>query len=192
MIAKSRIKEEHVEYLLKLFKRLRKYKLRLNPNKCTFGVRSRKILGFIISQRGIKVDPEKVKSIQEMFAPKTEKQVKGFLIRLNYISRFISHMTDACSPIFKLLRKDQGCVWTEDLQKAFDSIKEYLFESPIRIPPVEGRPLIMYLTILEDSMGCVLGQQDEKSIKEHAIYYLSKKFTDCESRFLFLRRLVVP
>ena len=54
----------------------------------------------------------------------------------------------------------------EDFQKAFDSIKEYLSEPPILSPPVEGRPLIMYLTVLEDSMGCVLGQQDESGKKE--------------------------
>ena len=70
-------------------------------------------------------------------------------------------MTATCAPIFKLLQKDQSCDWTEDCQKAFDSIKEYLLEPPILSPPVEGRPLIMYLTMLEDSMGCVLGQQDK-------------------------------
>src|SRR3954466_15614736 len=76
MIAKSSTEEEHIEYLLKLFQRLRKYQLRLNPNKCTFGVRSGKLLGFIVSQRGIKVDLDKVRAIQEMPAPKTEKQVR--------------------------------------------------------------------------------------------------------------------
>ncbi|KAI5429586.1 hypothetical protein KIW84_034242 [Lathyrus oleraceus] len=58
-------------------------------------------------------------------------------------------MTTTCAPIFKLLWKDQSCDWTEDCQKAFDSIKEYLLEPPILSPPVEGRPLIMYLTVLE-------------------------------------------
>ncbi|GAU10480.1 hypothetical protein TSUD_420740, partial [Trifolium subterraneum] len=97
-------------------------------------------------------------------------------------------MTATCGPIFKLLRKNQGIIWTEDCQRAFDSIKEYLMEPPILIPPVEGRPLIMYLTVLEESMGCVLGQQDETGRKEHAIYYLSKKFTDCESRYSMLEK----
>jgi hypothetical protein len=127
----------------------------LNPNKCTFGVRFGKLLGFIVSDKGIEVDPAKVKEIQEIPAPKIEKQVRGFLGHLNYISRFISHMTATSTPIFKLLRKDQSCDWTEYCQKAFDSIKEYLLEPPILSPPVEGRPLIMYLTGLEDSMGCV-------------------------------------
>jgi len=97
-------------------------------------------------------------------------------------------MTATCGPIFKLLRKDQGVEWTEDCQKAFDKIKEYLLETPILIPPVEGRPLIMYMTVLKDSMGCVLGQQDETGRKEHAIYYLSKKFTNCESRYSILEK----
>src|SRR3954469_20292434 len=189
MIAKSSTEEEHIEYLLKLFQRLRKYQLRLNPNKCTFGVRSGKLLGFIVSQRGIEVDPDKVRAIQEMPAPKTEKQVRGFLGRLNYISRFISQMTATCGPIFKLLRKDQGVVWTEDCQNAFDSIKECLLEPPILIPLVEGRPLIMYLTVLEESMGCMLGQQDETGKKEHAIYYLSKKLKECEFRFFIFAKL---
>ena len=127
-------------------------------------------MGFIVSERGIEVDPAKVKAIQEMPTPKTEKQVRGFLGRLNYISRFISHMTATCAPMFKLLRKDQSCDWTEDCQKAFDSIKAYLLEPSILSPLVEGRPLIMYLTVLEDSMGCVLGQQDESGKKEYAIY----------------------
>ncbi|KAI5427282.1 hypothetical protein KIW84_032627 [Lathyrus oleraceus] len=172
----------------KEIERLRKYKLHLNPNKCTFGVRSGKLLGFIVSEKGIEFDPAKVKVIQEMPAPKTEKQVRGFLGRLNYISRFISHMAAICAPIFKLLRKNQRHDWTKDCPKAFDIIKEYLPEPLILSPPVEGRPLIMYLTVLDDSMGCVLGQQDESGKKEYAIYYLSKKFTDCESQYSMLEK----
>ncbi|GAU51766.1 hypothetical protein TSUD_415550 [Trifolium subterraneum] len=77
MIVKSGTEEDHVEYLSKMFQRLRKYRLRLNPNKCTFGVRSGKLLGFIVSQKGIEVDPDKVRAIREMPAPQTEKQVRG-------------------------------------------------------------------------------------------------------------------
>ena len=90
MISKFQTEEGHIEDLLKLFQHLRKYCLPLNPNKCTFGVRSGKSLGFIISQKGIEVEPDKVKAIQEMPAPRTEKQVRGFLGCLNYISRFWS------------------------------------------------------------------------------------------------------
>jgi len=90
MIVKSAYEEEHVVNLKKLFERLRKYKLRLNPSKCTFGVKSGRLLGFIVSQRGIEVDPDKVRAILEMPHPCTEKEVRGFLGRLNYSARFIS------------------------------------------------------------------------------------------------------
>jgi len=188
MIAKSASEEEHLVSLKKLFERLRKYKLRLNPSKCTFGVRSGKLLGFIVSQRGIEVDPDKVRAILEMPHPVTEKEVRGFLGRLNYIARFIFQLTATCEPIFKLLRKNQAVKWNEDCQIAFVKIKQYLREPPILRPPVPGRPLIIYLTVLDGSMGCVLGQQDETGKKEHAIYYLSKKFTDCEQRYSALEK----
>ena len=71
MIAISRTEEEHLVNLRKLFGRLRKYRLRLNPAKCTFGVKSRKLLGFVVSQKGIEVDPDKVKVILEMPEPCT-------------------------------------------------------------------------------------------------------------------------
>ena len=100
MIAKSRQGENHVQILKKLFERLRKNKLRLNPTKCSFGVKYGK-LGFVVSDKGIEVDPEKVKAIRAMPAPKTEKEVRGFLGRLNYIARFISQLTTTCDPIFR-------------------------------------------------------------------------------------------
>ena len=165
MIARSQTEEEHLDHLKKLFVRLKEYKLKLNPNKCTFGVRSGKLLGFIVSNKGIKVDPAKVKAIQEMPAPRTEKEVRGFMGCLNYIARFISHLTSTCEPIFKLLKKDQVVKWNDDCQVAFYKIKEYFLEPLILMPPVEGRSLIMYMTVLENSMGCVLGQHDESGRK---------------------------
>lgn len=120
--------------------------------------------------------------------PITEKEVIGFLGRLNYISRFISHLTDTCESIFKLLRKNQSIAWNNDCQEAFDKIKKYLHEPPILIPLVIGRPLIMYLTMLDEFMGYVLGQHDDTGIKEHTIYYLSKKFTECETIYSLLEK----
>ena len=103
-------------------------------------VRSGKFLGFIISEKGIEVDPSKIQVIQEMLVPKTEKEVRGFLGRLNYISRFISHLTTTCEPIFKLLKKNQANMWNNNCQATFGKIKKYLLEPPTILPPVEGRP----------------------------------------------------
>ncbi|KAK8584260.1 hypothetical protein V6N12_068506 [Hibiscus sabdariffa] len=76
MIAKSRTEEEHITNLEKLFQRLREFHLKLNPVKCTFGVTSGKFLGFIVSKKGIEIYPDKVRAIQELPPPKTQKEVR--------------------------------------------------------------------------------------------------------------------
>ena len=78
--------------------------MRLNPKKCTFGVTSGKLLGHMVSERGIEVDPDKIKAILDMLVPRTKKEIKGFLGRLQYINRFIARLIDICEPIFFLLR----------------------------------------------------------------------------------------
>ena len=74
--------------------------MRLNPKKCIFGVTSRKLLGHIISERGIEVDSEKIKAILDMPGPRTERErdIKGFLGKLQYISHFIARLTNIYTP----------------------------------------------------------------------------------------------
>lgn len=89
MIIKTWIGEDHVQTLRKLFERLRKYQLKLNPGRCIFKVKTMKLLGYMVSNKVIEVHPIKVKVIQDMPVPKIKKEIKGFLKRLNYIARFI-------------------------------------------------------------------------------------------------------
>ncbi|RVW18037.1 Transposon Tf2-2 polyprotein [Vitis vinifera] len=112
-----------------------------------------------------------------MPAPKTEKEIRGFLGRLQYISRFIARLTDICEPIFRLLRKNQPTVWNDDCQFAFEKIKEYLLSPPVLVPPTPGRPLLLYLSVSDMALGCMLAQIDDLG-KERAIYYLSKRMLD--------------
>jgi len=70
----------------------------------------------------------------------------------------------------------------------FEKIKQCLMNPPVLMPPVPGKPLILYMTVLDESMECVLGQHDESGRKERAIYYLSKKFTLCEMNYSLLER----
>ena len=106
MIVKSPTREGHFEALDKFLVKAERYNLRLNPKKYVFGVTSGKLLGHIVSQKGIEIDPDKVKAIREMPSPKNKKKVRGFIERLQYVSRFIAKMTTICGPIFKLLRKN--------------------------------------------------------------------------------------
>ena len=122
-----------------------------------------------MSDRRIEVDPSKTKAILEMLPHKSEKEIKGFLGQLQYISRFIAKLTSTCDPIFKLLRKNE-------------LTKEYLLHPPILVPSQHGKPLLLYLSIIGDVVGSMLAQEDDDK-NERAIYYLSKRFYDYEARY---------
>ena len=161
MIVKSQGGADHLAALQRFFERIRQFRLRLNPKKCSFGVTSGKLLGHIVSERGIEVDPEKTKAILDMPAPRTEKEIRGFLGRLQYISRFIARLTDIWEPIFRLLRKNQPTIWNDDCQCAFEKIKECLLSPPVLVPPTPGRPLLLYLSGSDIALGCMLAQLDD-------------------------------
>ena len=82
MIVKSPDRVDHLPALQRFFERIRQFRLRLNPKKCTFGVTSRKLLGHIVSKCGIDVDPEKIRAILDMPALRTEREIRGFLGKL--------------------------------------------------------------------------------------------------------------
>ncbi|RVW66345.1 Retrovirus-related Pol polyprotein from transposon 297 [Vitis vinifera] len=144
-------------------------------------------LAALESERGIEVDPDKIRAILDMPAPRTEREVRGFLGRLQYISRFIARLTDICEPIFRLLRKSQPTVWDDQCQRAFERIREYLLSPPVLAPPTPGRPLLLYLSVSDVALGCMLAQLDDSG-KDRAIYYLSKRMLDYETRYVMIER----
>ena len=77
----------------------------------------------------------------------------------------------------------------DECQKSFDKIKEYLANPQVLVPPEPGRPLFLYLSVTDNSFGCVLGQHDVTGKKEQAIYYLSKKFTSYEAEYTLLEKI---
>ena len=91
--------------LRKVFKRCRAFKLRMNPLKCTFGVSSRKFLGFLVHSRGIDVDPAKATTIATMKPLATVKVLKSFLGKVSYIRRFIPGLASITLDFGKLLKK---------------------------------------------------------------------------------------
>lgn len=117
MLVKSLKVDLHFRDLEEMFDTLRKYKMMLNPVKCTFGVSVGKFLGFMVSQRGIKANLEKVKAIMRMESPRNTKKVQRLTGRITAVNRFISKSMDKCLPFFCLLRK--VFKWTKDCEEAF-------------------------------------------------------------------------
>ena len=105
MLVKSKDKPDHLDDLKETFSTLKQYQMKLNPSKCVFGVASRKFLGFMVSQKRIEANPEKVRALLDMASPKTIKEIQKLTRRITALNRFISKETDKCLPFFKTLKQ---------------------------------------------------------------------------------------
>ena len=94
MLIKSKEELTHLDDLRETFATLKQFQMKLNPSKCVFGVASGKFLGFMVSQRGIETNPEKVQAIINMASPKTVKEVQKLTGRIAAINRFVSRATE--------------------------------------------------------------------------------------------------
>ena len=188
ILVKSKEGEDHLEALDQVFKRLILYKLRLNPQKCVFGVESGKLLGFLVSKKGIEVDPAKAKAIINMPPPKNLKELRSLQGRMQSIRRFISNLAMRCEPFNHLLRKGVKFEWGPECQLSFDRIKKYLLNPPILKPPELGKPLLLYISVNQVACGGFLAQYKEGSLIEHAIYYVSKTFIDYEKKYSHIEK----
>lgn len=162
LLVKSYTREAYLEILGKIFDRLEKYKLRLNPKKCAFGVTSSRLLGYIVSAGGIKVDPDKVKEIMEMESPKNINQLRSLQGRIQSIKRFISQLADWCHPFTHLLHKNVPFKWDNKCEEAFNEIKEYLMNPPVLMSPIEGKLLLLYISATDVALGTLLAQCEQE------------------------------
>jgi hypothetical protein len=185
MLLKSIQATKHIEDLRETFRTLRKYKMKLNPMKCAFRVSSRKFLGFMVSQRGIEANPEKVKTVLKMEAPRTTKQLQRLTGRITALNRFISRSTDKCLPFFKILRK--AFMWSEECEEAFGKLKEYLTNSPLLSRPTEGEILYLYLAVSPLAVSSALVKEDSGIQKP--IYFTSKALHGAEERYPRIEKL---
>ena len=103
MLTKSKKAADHLVDLGQTFDQLDKYQMKLNPTKCTFGVREGIFLGYIVNQRGIEANPEKIKALLGLRSPMTKKEVQSLTGRVTSLNRFVSRATDRCLPFFKTL-----------------------------------------------------------------------------------------
>ena len=112
MLVKSRREEDHLEDLRETFDTLHSYNMKLNPGKCAFGVTLGKFLGFMVSQRGIEANPNKIQAIIEMKPPRNVKEVQSLNGKVATLNRFVSRATDKCLPFFRTLKK--SFEWTDE------------------------------------------------------------------------------
>ncbi|CAL0331301.1 unnamed protein product [Lupinus luteus] len=187
MIAKSLPGEDHVSILESIFKQLRKYNMRLNPEKCTFGVEAGKFLGFLLTSRGIEANPAKCQAIINMRSPHTVKEVQQLNGRLAALSRFLPSAAKHSLPLFQLLRKSKKFEWSAECEAAFQTFKQYLAAPPILSKPEPDEVLFVYLAVSDEVVAAVLIK--ETADGQNPVYFISKALQGPELRYQKLEKV---
>jgi hypothetical protein len=185
MLVKSIRTASHIADLRETFETLRSHKMKLNPAKCAFDVSFRKFLGFMVSQRGIEANPEKVNAVLGMQSPQTTKQLQQLTRRIASLNRFISRSTDKCLTFFKILRK--AFEWSSECEKAFGKLKEYLINPPLLSRPDEGEILYLYMAVSPSAVSSALVREDSGIQKQ--VYFTSKALHGAEERYPRIEKL---
>ena len=179
MLVKSVHENDHLNDLQETFNTLRSYNMKLNPSKCVFGVTAEKFLGFMVSQRGIDVNPEKVQAILELEPPRTVKAVQSLNGKVAALNRFVSKATDKCLPFFQVLKK--YFEWTDECQKAFEDLKKYLSSSPLLSPSMLGEELYLYIAVSQVAVSMALVRDEGGS--QQPVYFISRAFRGAKERY---------
>ena len=131
MVVKSKLVFEHVGNLTNIFEILREHKLRLNASKCSFRVGSEKFLGYMMIHRGIEVNLDQIKAINNLQLPRNPKEVQKLTRMMAALNWFISKSADRCRPFFLLLQKWKEFEWFEECVVAFQQINNIYHTRPL-------------------------------------------------------------
>src|SRR3954467_13181543 len=112
-----------LEDLRETFANLHTYKIKLNPEKCVFGVPAGKLLGFLVSERGIECNPEKIAAIEQMSKPRNLKDVQKFTGCLASLNRFLSRLVEKAIPLYQFMKKMDKFIWTPQADEAFKDLQ---------------------------------------------------------------------
>jgi hypothetical protein len=143
-----------------VLQRLRDHKLYANFSKCEFCLDSVKFLGHTISKDGISVDPSKVQEVMDWKPPKLAHQIRSFLGLAGYYRRFILDFSRIAKPMTELLKKGVKFLWTDECDKAFHTLREYLTSAPVLTQPDMSKPFEVFCDASGTSLGCVLMQEN--------------------------------
>lgn len=166
--------EQHQDHVRKVLRKLQESGLNVDIKKCEFGVKSTKYLGLIIdAEKGIRMDPEKVKAIMEWEPPKTVKGVRSFLGFANFYRRFIRDFSGIAAPLTRLTG-DVSFNWGEEEQAAFEKLKRIFVTEPILATFHSERDTILECDSSGYATGGVLSQYDDEGVLRPCAYFSKK------------------
>jgi hypothetical protein len=178
VVITTRKEESLIADLRETFDNLDRYKLKLNPTKCSFGVPAGQLLGFLVLARGIEANPEKIQAILTMGKPTILHQVQQLAGHVAALSRFIAWLGEIALPFYALMKKsDKKFEWIEEADAAFAHLKKVLSTPLVMVAPKENEPLLLYIAGTYQVVSTVLVVERSEEGKargvQRLVYFLS-------------------
>jgi hypothetical protein len=170
VIVYSKNKEDHIQDLTQIFERCRKYGIYLNPKKTIFGVEEGKLLGHIISQEGININPEWIKAIAQLPLPHNKKTMQSFFRKINFVRKFTPDFTETVKPLQKMILKYAKFKWDEERRGDFNNIKTAISQAPVLRSPDFSKYFFFIPLLLTNPWLQYLPKRMMRTMKHHILY----------------------
>ena len=178
--------EDHLVRLRDVLDRLKNAGLQIKPSKCHLMRKSIKYLGHVVSEHGIKTDPEKTRCVADWPTPSNAHELRQFLGLAGYYRRFVKNFAVIAAPLFHLTENHQAWNWTLQCNAAFFKLKESLVTSPVLAYPVFSIGFVVDTDASGEGLGAVLSQNIEGH--DHVISYASRTLNKAERKYCATRR----
>jgi ribonuclease HI len=194
IVVKTRKASDLLSDLETTFRCLKAKGVKLNPEKCVFGVPRGMLLGFIISERGIEANLEKIAAITNMGPIKDLKGVQSVMGCLAALSRFISRLGERGLPLYRLLKKAECFTWTPEAEEALGNLKALLTNAPILVPPAAGEALLIYVSASTQvvSAAIVVDRREEGHALpvQRPVYFISEVLSETKIHYPQIQKLL--
>ena len=182
MLIRGKTQEEHDRRLKAVLKRLYGAGATLNAEKCEFSKKEVRFAGYVLNEEGIKSDPEKTESIQDMDTPQNVSDVRRFLGMVNQLGKFVPHLAEKTKPIRDLLSTKNEFLWGPTQQDAFENLKKELTSTPVLAHYDPAKKTILSADASSYGLGAVLLQEQENGTRK-PVAYASRSMTSTEQRY---------
>jgi ribonuclease HI len=188
MVITTRKEESLISDLAETFDNLNRYKLKLNPTKCSFGVSAGQLLGFLVSAKGIEANPENIQAILTMGKPTKLHDVQKLAGRIAALSQFVARLGEKALPFYALMKKsDDKFEWTEEADTTFAQLKKVLSTPQVLVAPNEKEPLLLYIAATHQVVSTILVVERSEEGKAHGVqrpvYFLSEVLSPTKQRY---------